>query len=649
MNTETANPNTQSPRETMGFQTEVKQLLQLMIHSLYSNREIFLRELVSNASDACDKLRFEALNNDGLFEGDTELKIRVAFDKDARTLTISDNGVGMSRDEVVSNLGTIAKSGTREFFSKLSGDQKKDASLIGQFGVGFYSSFIVADKVTVLTRRAGLPASDGVRWESEGAGDFTIEASEKANRGTEITLHLRAEGQDDLLASYKLRSIIRKYSDHIMQPIVMKKEEWNAEAKAQVMTDEDETVNQASALWARNKSDITHEQYIEFYKHVGHDFEDPLTWTHARVEGKSEYTQLLYIPSRAPFDMWDRNARHGIKLYVRRVFIMDDAEQLMPTYLRFVRGVVDSADLPLNVSREILQESKDIESIRNGCSKKVLGMLADLASSEEASEQEKYTKFWAEFGRVLKEGVGEDFANKEKIASLLRFASTLTDTTDETVSLAAYIERMKPEQEKIYFVTAETFNAAKNSPHLEVFRKKGIEVLLLSDRVDEWVVSNLSEFDGKALVSVAKGGLDLGKLEDEAEKQAQEKDAGDFKELTEKIAKSLGERVKEVRVTHRLTDSPACLVADEHDVSGNLARILKAAGQNAPASKPILEINPHHPVVLRMKAEESRFDDWAAVLFDQALLAEGGHLDDPATFVKRMNQLMLDMSGASAS
>ena len=649
MTTETVNPSTSSPRETLGFQTEVKQLLQLMIHSLYSNREIFLRELISNASDACDKLRFEALNNDGLFEADTELKIRVAFDKDARTLTISDNGVGMSREEVISNLGTIAKSGTREFFSQLSGDQKKDASLIGQFGVGFYSSFIVADKVTVLTRRAGLPVGAGVRWESEGAGEFTIEAQDKATRGTEITLHLRAEGQDDLLASYKLRAIIRKYSDHIMQPIVMKKEEWNAEAKAQVVTDEDETVNQASALWARNKSEITPEQYTEFYKHVGHDFEDPLTWTHARVEGKSEYTQLLYIPSRAPFDMWDRNARHGIKLYVRRVFIMDDAEQLMPAYLRFVRGVVDSADLPLNVSREILQESKDIEAIRNGCSKKVLGMLADLANSEEASEQEKYAKFWAEFGRVLKEGVGEDFANKEKIASLLRFASTLTDTRDETVSLAAYIARMKPEQEKIYFVTAETFNAAKNSPHLEVFRKKGIEVLLLSDRVDEWVVSNLNEFDGKALVSVAKGGLDLGKLEDEAEKQAQEKDAGDFKELTEKIAKSLGERVKEVRVTHRLTDSPACLVADEHDVSGNLARILKAAGQNAPAAKPILEINPHHPVVLRMKAEESRFDDWAAVLFDQALLAEGGHLDDPATFVKRMNQLMLDMSAASAS
>lgn len=643
MTTDTATPN--STRETMGFQTEVKQLLQLMIHSLYSNREIFLRELISNASDACDKLRFEALHNSALFENDSDFKIRVSFDKDARTLTISDNGIGMSRDEVISNLGTIAKSGTREFFSQLSGDQKKDASLIGQFGVGFYSSFIVAERVVVVTRRAGLEQDQGVRWESEGAGEFNIEMTTKATRGTDITLHLRAEGQDDLLSSYKLRSIIRRYSDHIVQPIVMKKEEWDAEAKAQVVRDEDETVNQASALWARNKSDITPEQYAEFYKHVGHDFEDPLTWTHARVEGKTEYTQLLYIPSRAPFDMWDRNARHGVKLYVRRVFIMDDAEQLMPTYLRFVRGVVDSNDLPLNVSREILQESKDIESIRNGCSKKVLGMLSDLAESDEAESKEKYAKFWGEFGRVLKEGVGEDYANKEKIASLLRFASTLADTTDETVSLAAYISRMKPEQEKIYFVTAESFNAAKNSPHLEVFRKKGIEVLLLSDRVDEWVVSNLSEFDGKPLVSVAKGGLDLGKLEDEAEKKEQEKDAGDFKDLTEKIAKSLGERVKEVRVTHRLTDSPACLVADEHDVSGNLARILKAAGQNAPTSKPILEINPRHPVVLRLKYEDQRFDDWAAVLFDQALLAEGGHLDDPATFVKRMNQLMLDMSG----
>jgi len=631
-------------RETLGFQTEVKQLLQLMIHSLYSNREIFLRELISNASDACDKLRFEALHNAGLFEGDSDFRIRVSFDKEAKTLTIADNGVGMSREEVIANLGTIAKSGTREFFSQLSGDQQKDASLIGQFGVGFYSSFIVADRVTVLTRRAGLEANQGVRWESEGSGEFTIEMTDLAARGTEITLHLK-EGQDDLLSSWKLKSIIRKYSDHIVQPIVMKGEKWDEEKKEQVVTDEDETVNQASALWARSKNDISDEQYKEFYKHVGHDFEDPLTWTHARVEGKTEYTQLLYVPARAPFDMWDRNARHGVKLYVRRVFIMDDAEQLMPLYLRFVRGIVDSADLPLNVSREILQESKDIESIRNGCTKKVLGMLADLANSEDVAEKEKYAKFWGEFGRVLKEGMGEDHANRDKIAGLLRFASTQADTSDETVSLADYIGRMKPEQEKIYYVTAETFNAAKNSPHLEVFRKKGIEVILLSDRVDEWVVSHLTEFEGKQMVSVAKGGLDLGKLEDEAEKKEQESAAGEFKELTEMIAKSLGERVKEVRVTHRLTDSPACLVADEHDVSGNLARILKAAGQKAPASKPILEINPRHPVVLRLKCEDKKFDDWAAVLFDQALLAEGGQLDDPATFVKRMNQLMLEMSG----
>ncbi|MCF8151218.1 MAG: molecular chaperone HtpG [Burkholderiaceae bacterium] len=634
----------QTSRETLGFQTEVKQLLQLMIHSLYSNREIFLRELISNASDACDKLRFEALHNAGLFEGDSDFKIRLAFDPAARTLTIADNGVGMSREEVITNLGTIAKSGTREFFSQLSGDQQKDASLIGQFGVGFYSSFIVADKVTVLTRRAGVEANQGVRWESEGTGEFTIEMVDRATRGTEITLHLK-EGQDDLLSAWKLKSIIRKYSDHIVQPIVMKGEKWDEEKKEQVATEEDETVNQASALWARSKNDISEEQYKEFYKHVGHDFEDPLTWTHARVEGKTEYTQLLYVPARAPFDMWDRNARHGVKLYVRRVFIMDDAEQLMPLYLRFVRGVVDSNDLPLNVSREILQESKDIEAIRNGCTKKVLGMLADLANSEDAADKEKYATFWGEFGKVLKEGMGEDHANKDKIAGLLRFASTLADTTDETVSLADYIGRMKPEQEKIYYVTAETFNAAKNSPHLEVFRKKGIEVILLSDRVDEWVVSHLTEFEGKPMVSVAKGGLDLGKLEDEAEKKEQESAAGEFKDLTEKISKSLGDKVKETRVTHRLTDSPACLVADEHDVSGNLARILKAAGQKAPASKPILEINPNHPVVLRLKSEDKHFDDWAAVLFDQALLAEGGQLDDPATFVKRMNQLMLEMSG----
>ncbi|MBI4984278.1 MAG: molecular chaperone HtpG [Rhodocyclales bacterium] len=628
-----------SSRETLGFQAEVNQLLQLMIHSLYSNREIFLRELVSNASDACDKLRFEALHNAGLFEGDADFKIRIGFDKAAKTLTISDNGIGMSRDDAIANLGTIAKSGTREFFSQLTGDQQKDAHLIGQFGVGFYSSFIVADKVTVTTRRAGLPANQAVRWESDGSGEFSVEMVEKAGRGTEITLHLK-ESEGDLLSGWKLRSIVRKYSDHIVQPIVMKKEEWDKDKNEQVVTDEDETVNKASAIWARAKNDISDDEYKEFYKHVGHDFEDPLAWTHARVEGKSEYTQLLYVPSRAPFDLWDRNARHGVKLYVRRVFIMDDAEQLMPLYLRFVRGVVDSADLPLNVSREILQESKDIEAIRKGCTNKVLGMLDDLA----ANDKEKYAKFWGEFGRVLKEGVGEDFANKEKIAKLLRFASTHADNAEEVVALADYLGRMKEGQEKIYYVAAETFNAAKNSPHLEIFRKKGIEVLLLSDRVDEWVVSHLTEFEGKELVSVAKGGLDLGKLEDEAEKKEQEKEAGDFKELTDKIGKSLGERVKEVRITHRLTDSPACLVADEHGMSGNMLRILKAAGQKSPDAKPILEINPKHPVVLRLKYEEKKFDDWAAVLFDQALLAEGGQLDDPATFVKRVNDLMMTMS-----
>jgi len=630
--------NVAASRETLGFQTEVKQLLQLMIHSLYSNREIFLRELISNASDACDKLRFEALHNDSLFENDSELNIRVAYDKEARTLTVSDNGIGMNRDDVIANLGTIAKSGTREFFSQLSGDQQKDAHLIGQFGVGFYSAFIVADKVTVLTRRAGEKSDQGVRWESDGGGEFSIEMEDKAARGTEITLHLREE-QDDLLEGHKLRDIIHKYSNHIVQPILMKKEEWK-EGNNEIL-DEDETVNQASALWTRSKNEITEEQYQEFYKHVGHDFDNPLAWAHARVEGRQEYTQLLYIPSRAPFDMWDRNARHGIKLYVRRVFIMDDAEQLMPQYLRFVRGVVDSSDLPLNISREILQESKDIEAIRKGCTGKVLGLLSDLADND----AEKYAKFWGEFGNVLKEGIGEDFANKDKIAGLLRFASTQADTADETVSLQDYISRMKEGQEKIYYVTAETFNAAKNSPHLEVFRKKGVEVLLLTDRVDEWVVSHLTEFDGKELVSVAKGGLDLGQLEDEAEKKEQEKEADEFKDLTGRIKDSLGDKVKEVRVTHRLTDSPACLVADENDIGGNLARLLKAAGQNAPASQPILEINPRHPVVLRLKDEEAHFGDWATVLFDQALLAEGGQLDDPASFVKRINQLMLEMGG----
>ena len=644
---EVHNPS-QPSSQTLAFQAEVKQLLHLMIHSLYSNREIFLRELVSNASDACDKLRFEALDNGALYENDSELKIRIGFDAEAKTITIADNGIGMSRDEAIAHLGTIAKSGTREFFGQLTGDQKKDANLIGQFGVGFYSAFLVADRVTVLTRRAGLAAGEGVKWECSMTGDeagaYTVAQVDKPGRGTEITLHLR-EGQEDLLSSWKLKSLIRKYSDHIVQPIVMKKEEWNEEQKAQVLTDEDETVNQANALWTRSKNDITDDEYTAFYKHVAHDFEDPLAWTHSRVEGRHEYTNLLYIPKNAPFDLWDRNAKHGIKLYVKRVFIMDDAEKLMPTYLRFVRGVVDSADLPLNVSREILQESKDIDTIRAGCTKKVLTLLESLANSDEAADKDKYAEFWKAFGKVLKEGVGEDFANKDKIAGLLRFASTKLDTPDEVVSLADYIGRMKEGQDKIYFVTAETFNAAKNSPHLEVFRKKGIEVLLLTDRVDEWVTGNLTEFDGKAMVSVAKGGLDLGALEDEAEKQEVEKAADEYKELVDKMKASLGERVKDVKVTLRLTDSPACLVADEHDLGMNLARILKAAGQNAPVSKPILEINPNHPAVLRLKYEDKHFDDWAAVLFDQALLAEGGTLDDPATFVKRINQLMMAMSG----
>ena len=630
-------------KETLGFQAEVKQLLNLMIHSLYSNKEIFLRELISNASDACDKLRFEALNNAALYGDDGELKIRLSFDKAARTITIADNGIGLSRDEAVEHLGTIAKSGTREFFAALTGDQAKDAHLIGQFGVGFYSSFIIADKVTVVSRRAGLEANQAVRWESAGEGDFSVEMVEKAGRGTEVTLHLRAE-EDEFLSSWKLKQIVRKYSDHITLPIVMQGEKWDEEKKEQVATDEDETVNQASALWARPKSEITDEQYKEFYKHVAHDFEEPLAHVHAKVEGKQEYTQLLYVPQRAPFDLWDRNARHGVKLYVRRVFIMDDAEQLMPLYLRFVRGVVDSNSLPLNVSREILQESKDIEAIRGGCVKKVLGMLEGLADSEDAAEKEKYAQFWGEFGRVLKEGIGEDFANKARIAKLLRFASTHSDTPEETVALADYVARMKDGQDKIYYVTAETFTAAKNSPHLEIFRKKGIEVLLLSDRVDEWVTGHLTEFEGKTLHSVAKGGLDLGTLEDEAEKKEAEQAADEYKALIEKIKTALGEKVKDVRVTHRLTDSPSCVVADEHDLGGNLARILKAAGQKAPEMKPVLEINPKHPAVQRLKYEETHFDDWAHLLLEQATLAEGGTLEDPAGFVKRINALMLELS-----
>jgi len=628
-------------KQTLGFQAEVTQLLQLMIHSLYSNKEIFLRELISNASDAADKLRFEAMSNAALFEDDSDLKIKVTFDKVARTITISDNGIGMNRDETISHLGTIAKSGTKEFFGKLSGDQQKDAAMIGQFGVGFYSGFIVADKITVETRRAG--ATDAVRWESTGAGEFSIEDIEKKSRGTDIILHLR-EGEDEFLSGWKLKSIIRTYSDHISLPILMQKEEWNEEKKEQVTSEEFETVNQASALWARSKSDITTEQYDEFYKHVSHDFQAPLTYTHNRVEGRSEYTQLLYIPSRAPFDLWDRNKRGGIKLYVKRVFIMDDAEQLMPVYLRFVKGVIDSSDLPLNVSREILQESRDIKVIREGSTKRVLGMLEELANSDEQEKKEKYQTFWNEFGQVLKEGIGEDSGNKDRIAKLLRFSSTQNDSESQSVSLADYLTRAKEGQNKIYYVTAESFAAAKNSPHLEIFRKKGVEVLLLTDRVDEWMLSFLTEFEGKELTSVAKGSLDLGALEDEAEKKQHEQTQTDYVELVQKMKTALDGKAKDVRVTFRLTDSPACLVADEHELSGNLARMLKAAGQAAPDSKPILEINPDHPLVQRLKYETSKFDDWSHILFDQALLAEGGNLNDPSAYVKRLNELLLNMS-----
>jgi molecular chaperone HtpG len=632
-------PDTQM-KQTMGFQAEVKQLLHLMIHSLYSNKEIFLRELVSNASDACDKLRFEAIAAPGLLPAGTELAIQVVFDKVARTLTISDNGVGMSRDEAISHLGTIAKSGTREFFSQLTGDQKKDAQLIGQFGVGFYSSFIVADKVTVVSRRAGLAEDAAIQWESAGAGDFTIEPAKRSQQGTDVILHLK-EGEDELLSAWRLKSILTKYSDHIATPIRMAKEEWDAEKSEHVVKDELETVNQANALWARAKSEVTEEQYKGFYKHVSHDFGEPLAWTHNRVEGKSEYIQLLYIPSRAPFDLWDRNSKHGVKLYVKRVFIMDDAEQLLPPYLRFVRGVIDSSDLPLNVSREILQESRDVKAIREGSTKRILSLLEDLAENR----QDDYAKFWREFGQVLKEGLGDDAANRERIAKLLRFASTSTDT--QSVSLADYTDRMKKEgdevkQKAIYYLTADTLEAAKSSPHLEIFRKKSVEVLLLTERVDEWMLSFLREHEGKELVSVAKGDLDLGELADASEKEEQAKVADEYKDLVSKVKEALGERVKDVRVTLRLTDSPACVVADRDAMSQHLQRLLKAAGQPAPDSKPILELNPTHPLVQRLKYEEARLADWAALLLEQALLAEGGQLDDPAAFVKRMNQMLLD-------
>ena len=648
-------------KQTHSFQAEVAQLLHLVTHSLYSNKEIFLRELISNASDACDKLRFEALNNAALYENTPDLSVRVTFDKNAKTLTITDNGIGMSAQEAIDHLGTIAKSGTRDFMSKLSGDQKADAQLIGQFGVGFYSGFIVADKITVESRRAGLAPNEGVRWVSGGTGDFEVETITREARGTSVILHLRDDATD-YLSGWKVKGIISKYSDHISLPIQMQKEEWkegeNNEGGEMVTTDEWETVNKANALWARPKKEVSQEQYDEFYKQISHDFEAPLAHTHNRVEGSTEYTQLLYIPSKAPMDLWNRDKKAGLKLYVKRVFIMDDAEALLPVYLRFVKGVVDSADLPLNVSRELLQESRDVKAIREGCTKRVLSMLEDLAkhdqppkadadgvtdvlSAEEKAEAEKaagkYTQFYAEFGAVLKEGLGEDFANKDRIAKLVRYASTQSDTL---VSLADYKARMKEGQEAIYYITADTLAAAKNSPQLEVFRKKGIEVLLMTDRVDEWALSFLHEFDGTPLQSVAKGAVDLGKLQDEAEKKAAEEAAEAFKPVLAKLKEALKDKAEDVRVTTRLVDSPACLVVQDHGMSTQLARMLKQAGQQAPEVKPVLEVNADHALVKKLDGSV-HFHDLAHILFDQALLAEGGLPDDPAAYVKRVNALLV--------
>jgi molecular chaperone HtpG len=659
-------------KQTHSFQAEVSQLLHLVTHSLYSNKEIFLRELVSNASDACDKLRYEGLNNDALFEGNAELEVRVSFDKDARTITIADNGIGMSQEEAIAHLGTIAKSGTREFMGKLSGDQKTDAkdqgALIGQFGVGFYSGYIVADRITVESRRAGLKAEEGVRWSSTGTGDFEVETITQAERGTQIILHLRDDAEE-YLSAWKLKSVINKYSDHISLPIRMRKEEWKdgdviegdpsggRQPGEMVLTDEWETINQANALWSRPKKDVSDEQHAEFYKHISHDFEPPLAWSHNRVEGSTEYTQLLYIPGKAPMDLFNRDKKAGLKLYVKRVFIMDDAEALMPSYLRFIKGVVDSADLPLNVSRELLQESRDVKAIREGNTRRVLAVLEDLAkydkapvagddgvtdvlSDEDKAKQGKYSQFYAEFGAVLKEGLGEDFANKDKIAKLLRFASTSTDTV--SVSFADYKARMKEGQEAIYYITADTLAAAKNSPQLEVFRKKGIEVLLMTDRVDEWALNFVQEFDGTSLQSVAKGAVDLGKLQDEAEKKAAEDAAENFKPVLAKLKEALKDKADDVRVTTRLVDSPACLVVKDHGMSMQLARMLKQAGQQAPEMKPILEVNAEHALVKKLSDDANpNFNDLAHILFDQALLAEGGLPEDPAAYVKRVNALLV--------
>ena len=621
-------------KETLSFQAEVKQLLQLMIHSLYSNKEIAVRELISNASDAADKLRFEALEKNDLYEKDSELKIWVDFDKDKKTITISDNGIGMSRDDIVKNIGTIAKSGTKEFLKKLSGDQAKDANLIGQFGVGFYSAFIISDEVTLESRKAG--AKTGSRWISKGDGEFTLETIEKKSRGTSVILSLKKDAEE-FLNEYRLKENIKKYSDHITLPIVMKKFEFKDGES--IRTEEDEVVNDASAIWARNKKDIKPKEYEEFYKNLTYDQEPPLSVFHNRVEGNQEYVSLLFIPSKAPFDLYDRDKAQGVKLYAKRIFIMEANEKLIPQYLRFMKGVIDSSDLPLNVSREILQDSKALESIRSGTVKKILTALEDMAKKK----PDDFKKFWSEFGLVLKEGPAEDFANREKIAGLLRFASTFDESDAQSVSLADYISRMKPEQEVMYYITADSFLGAKNSPHLEIFKKKKIEVLLLGDRVDEWLMSNLPEVSGKKFQSIAKGDLDLGKLEDESEKVAKKDIEEKSKTLVEKIAKSLGDKIKEVKVTHRLTDSPACLVVGENDISGNLERILKAAGQNTPDIKPVLEINPEHALIKKLSAEKDgkAFDEYSSVVFDQALISEGGQLEDPVGFVKRINELLV--------
>ncbi|MDD5280495.1 molecular chaperone HtpG [Acidithiobacillus sp.] len=626
-------------KETLQFQTEINQLMHLMIHSLYSNKEIFLRELISNASDACDKLRFEALADPSLVAGDSELKVEVDFDAEQGTLTVRDNGIGMNRDEVIANIGTIAKSGTKEFFERLSGDQSKDAKLIGQFGVGFYSAFIVADRVTLSTRRAGMEVEHGVRWESDGTGAYTLETVDLPERGTEIVLHIREDERQDLLNLWRLRGIINKYSDHIPLPILMRKAGEDGKPG-----DSWETVNKASALWQRSKSEISDAEYKEFYQYVSHDYADPLAWAHNRVEGRLEYTSLLYIPGKAPFDLWEPNQTHGIKLYVQRVFIMDDTEhQILPRYLRFVRGVMDSSDLPLNVSREILQGNRVIDQMRSGSIKRVLGLLEEMAEKE----PEKYQNFWNEFGRALKEGPGEDFANREQIAKLLRFSSTHSDTETQNVSLADYMGRMREGQDKIYYITADTFIAAKNSPQLELLRKKGIEVLLLSDRVDEWLTSHLHEFEGKALSSVAKGTLDLGSIETEEERKSQEEIEKTAEGLVERIKNALGDRVEAVRVSHRLTSSPACMVLGERDMALYMQQLLKQAGHEVPSTKPTLEINPTHPMLTRIESEKdaSRFAEWSSLLLDQAILSEGGQLEDPAGFVARLNQLMLALAG----